>query len=91
MAYWGPRMAEVFLTAQSSAALGTALHLVADRQNVVRIAPILRKGFTLDSYKGIGALAGLGQAEARKALPVLRERFLDSRAESFTPHYQLAT
>jgi hypothetical protein len=88
-AYWGPRMADVFLTAQSSAAHGTALHLVANRQHVVRIAPLLQPGFTLDSTAEIPTLAGLGHSEARKALPGLRELFLISAADSFEPHHKL--
>jgi patatin-like phospholipase/acyl hydrolase len=89
LAYWGPKIAEVFITAQSSAAMGTALHLVGDRQNVIRISPLLPQGFKLDSVAEIGALAGLGESEARKALPELRRLFFTEVVESFEPCHRL--
>lgn len=85
LAYWGPKIAEVFMTAQSSAAMGTAYHLVRDRQDVIRISPLLPKGFKLDSVAEIGTLAGLGESEARKALPELRRLFFTEAVEAFEP------
>ncbi len=89
LAYWGPKIAEVFMTAQSSAAMGTAAHLVSDRQNVIRISPLLPKGFKLDSVSEIKTLVGLGESEARKALPDLRRLFFTEPAETFEPYHRL--
>jgi hypothetical protein len=88
-AYWGPKIAEVFMIAQSSAAMGTAAHLVSDRQNIVRISPSLPRGFKLDSVSEIATLTGLGESEARKALPQLRPLFLGAAAEAFEASHRL--
>jgi predicted acylesterase/phospholipase RssA len=88
---WANQISEVFLVAQSFSANGMALHLVKDRQQVLRISPsIAAKKFDLDSAHRIPALKGLGDFEARKALPELRKRFFESPVvEDFIPFHRL--
>lgn len=88
--FWGPKLADVFMTAQSSASLGTALTILA-QGNVIRICPIVAKGrFRLDNVKGIRGLKGLGASQARNELPKLRRRFFDQgKAEPFEPCHNL--
>src|SRR5207249_10118349 len=73
--YWGLKITDVFMTAQSSSALGMAQHLVADRENIVRISPTVGRSFSLDGIAEMFSLKGLGDTEARKALPILRPLF----------------
>ena len=89
--YWGTgaKLVEVFMAAQSSAALGMATHLIGDRQNLVRISPSVSRSFTLDNVREIPSLKGLGDSEARKALPALRPMFLLEPADPFVPDYAL--
>lgn len=83
--YWGLKIVDVFLAGQSSGSLGTA-YVLLGHENVLRISPTVPTGrFGLDTVKEIPALRGLGATEARKALPVLRERFLTTPAERFVP------
>ncbi|MDD5463618.1 MAG: CBASS cGAMP-activated phospholipase [Candidatus Moranbacteria bacterium] len=87
-AYWGFKVVDVFMSAQSSASLGTA-QLLAGHKNVIRISPIVAKGkFGLDITEGINSLKGLGDTEARKALPEIESFFID-KAEPFNPIYPL--
>jgi len=88
-AYWLPRIVELFMSAQSSASSGTAA-LLAGHENVLRISPVVAPGrFGMDRIEGIRSLKGLGDAEARTALPTLRERFLTERVEPFDPFHKL--
>jgi predicted acylesterase/phospholipase RssA len=83
--YWMTKLAETFMAAQSSSSLGTA-QLLVGHENVLRLEPTLPQGrYGLDVVKEIPALEGLGDSEARNALPELRRRFFDSKAEPFTP------
>ncbi len=88
--YWGFKIADVFMTGQSSASLGTA-QLLIGHSNVVRISPHVGKGrFGLDAIHEIPSLKGLGDSEARKALPSLLESFFSlPHAEEFRPVYEL--
>jgi len=88
--YWGPRIVNVFMAAQSSAALGTAEHLVG-KDNIFRVSPSVPHRFALDDVSEIPSLRGLGETEARKALPNIRSRFLTERAEAFAPVYSVET
>lgn len=88
--YWGLKIADVFMTAQASSALGMAQHLIGDRANLVRISPVVGKRFGLDTVREIPSLTGLGETEARKALPLLRPIFFDGPgAEPFEPCHKL--
>ena len=53
---WADKIAEVFLTGQSSGAMGMATHLVPDRQNIIRISPMVGDRFELDSRNEIPSL-----------------------------------
>jgi hypothetical protein len=70
--YWGLKIADVFMTAQASSAIGMAQHLIGDRANLIRISPAVGKRFGLDTVNEIPSLMGLGDSEARKALPTIR-------------------
>jgi hypothetical protein len=83
--YWGLKIVDVFMSAQASASVGTA-QLLAGRESVMTVSPNVGKGrFAIDSIREIPSLRGLGDSEARKALPKLRERFLTEPAEPFHP------
>jgi hypothetical protein len=88
---WADKIADVFLVAQSSSAHGMAQHLVKDRQQVTRISPLIAtKRFELDGAREIPSLKGLGNSEARKALPDIRERFFSNPVEDdFVPFHSL--
>jgi hypothetical protein len=87
--YWGTKITDVFMTAQSSGSLGMA-QLLAGHENIVRINPIVpNKRFELDGISEISYLKGLGDSEAREAIPKLRESFFDCHAEPFKPFYLL--
>jgi len=87
-AYWGFKVADLFMTAQSSASLGTA-QLLAGHGNVTRISPPVPNGrFGLDVIKEIQSLKGLGDTEARKALPAI-ELFLKDKVATFEPYHKL--
>jgi len=86
--YWGFKVVNLFMSAQSSSSLGTA-QLLAGHENVVRISPIVANHkFGLDVIKEIESLKGLGNSEARKALSNV-EVFFVEKAEPFIPIYKL--
>ena len=81
--YWAFKLLDVFMQAQSHGSLGTA-QLLAGHDNIIRIDPGMPQGrFSLDNPKEICSLTGLGDTEARKALPQLREVFFTNPAEPF--------
>lgn len=85
--YWADKVANVFMSGQSSASLGTT-QLLAGHQNVFRISPVVpAKRFGLDVTKEIDSLRGLGFSEARKALSSLKLVFFGKPAEKFEPYY----
>jgi hypothetical protein len=87
---WANKVADVFMAAQESSAVGMAQHLVTDRNNVVRISPSVGTRYELDDFRGISNIRGLGVTEARKALPSLRPMFIDCGvAEPFEPCHGL--
>ena len=61
--------------AQSHASLGTA-QLLAGHDNIIRIDEDVSQGkFSLDNIKEIDSLKGLGDFQARQALPELPQGF----------------
>ena len=89
LGYWGTKIVDLFMTAQSSASLGTA-QVLAGHENVVRICPYIPRGrFGLDARKEIDSLKGLGDSEARYALPRIRPMFFGEPAEDFRPYRQV--
>jgi uncharacterized protein len=87
--YWAARIADVFMKAQSSAAIVTANSLVG-AQNVMRINPEMsHHRFTLDGAEHMPLLEQLGRHEAHLRLPELRPVFLTGKAEPFAPAHAL--
>lgn len=87
--YWMFKIVDVFMAGQSSASIGIA-QLLAGRENLVRINPVVPKNrFGLDKISEITSLKGLGNNEARKAMPVLKQKFFYSKVEEFRPEYKL--
>ncbi len=85
--YWAGKIADVFMAAQSSAATGTAVHLLRGREQIFRVAPVLDKEFTaLDSVRDVPMLKGIGIDRARHAKPDLTH-FFSSPAAPFVPLY----
>src|SRR5262249_45333955 len=83
--YWASRIADVFMSGQASAALGAAQHLLG-KDRVIRISPVVPEGrYSLDGAEAVWSLRGLGQTEARKALPDLSKVFFQEPADPFTP------
>ena len=83
LSYWIRKLFDVFMHAQSHSSLGTA-RLLVGHDNVIRIDPGMPQGrFSLDGTEEICSLKGLGNSEARHALPTLREVFLRIPAEPF--------
>lgn len=83
--YWANKIVDVFMAAQSSAAIGTAIHLLDDRRSILRVAPVLDKAYTsLDSVRDFALLKGLGAEQARQHKPDLNH-FFAAPAEPFTP------
>ncbi len=83
-AYWACKAVKVFMTAQSSASLGTA-QLLAGHTNIHRISPSVANGkFSLDTTTEISNLKGLGDSEARKALPIIGF-FFQEKVTQFEP------
>jgi uncharacterized membrane protein len=87
--YWAAKLAGVFMAAQSSASIGIAIHLLGDRERLVRISPAVGSLFSLDRVREIPSLKGLGDSEARKALPSIRPIFFKGVAEPFVPVHTL--
>ena len=79
------KLLNLFMVPQSKAALGMA-NLLAGHGNVIRIDRDMPAGrFSLDNTREIASLKGLGDVEARNALPKLREFFFGNPAEPFNP------
>ncbi len=86
---WARPLIDVFMSGQTSFSLGAA-KLFLGEENVLRIDPIVQKNrFSMDGTENIKILKGLGQNEARKSLPKLRQMFLDEPAPEFVPEWQL--
>lgn len=85
--YWATKAADVFMAGQSSASMGSAFLLSGrDEARIKRVSPYVSSGhFALDGSKAIHTLFGLGQSEARKALPELLVKFFNEKAEPFVP------
>jgi len=82
---WGLPAIEIFMTAQSSASLGTAYTLLSHDQ-VKRICPFVPPGrFSLDGIDAIADLKGKGHTEARHQQPLLKDIFFNDKKEPFEP------
>jgi len=88
--YWVTRLADLFITAQSTSALGMAQHLVTDKNFVRRINPTIGTDIRLDNTSEVPSLVGLADSESRKELPALRALFFhEPLAEIFQPCHTL--
>jgi len=87
--YWGARIADVFMKAQSSSAIATA-HVLIGSANVYRISPDMSAfHFTLDGVQHMPLLAELGREEALRQLADLRRVFFAEKAPPFVPCHKL--
>ena len=85
-----PKIASIFITAQSDSATGMATHLLTDPSKFYRVDPSLPpKRYGLDASKAIHELSGIGESEARHRLQEIRGRFFSSTAEPFVPAHTL--
>ena len=83
--YWGARIADVFMKAQSSSAIAMA-HTLIGSHSVFRISPdTSSQRFTLDGVRHIPELEALGRDEAHRAIDDLGEIFFAAPAAPFTP------
>lgn len=93
MGLFGRNVIKLFFQGQSQAALGTAKILTGHPHNggkLWRYSPqVPARTFSMDGVKQIERLAGLGNAEAREALPTLRPVFLETEKEPFKPQQAL--
>lgn len=88
--YWGSRSADLFMSAQASSARGMAKLLLGGNERIYRIDPVLAAGkYKLDKTEGIKGLIGLGEAEARDAVPQVEAVFLDRPTDDFRPYHSL--
>lgn len=84
--YWATKIVNLFMSTQSSSSMGVA-ELLIGKENIVRVNPCIANGkFGLDVIKEGGSLKGLGDTEARKALPDVKLFFQD-KAEAFKSYY----
>ena len=87
---YAPKIVDVFMTAQSDASCGSAIHLIGDRNNFYRVSPVLPgKRYGLDITKELPSLSGIGNTEARQRLQDVQPLFFTERAEAFVPDLQL--
>lgn len=87
--HWAARLPDLLLTAQSTSALGMAQHLVADRNLLRRISPVVARNISMDDPSEISSLIGMADSESRKELPALRTIFFSEPAELFHPCHSL--
>jgi hypothetical protein len=79
------------MNAQSSASIGTAIHLLG-RENVHCIPKIVGSGrYKLDGVKEIESLKGLGSSVAREEYPKVKSIFLARKARPFVPVREVAS
>ena len=88
-AFWAARLADVFMTAQSSSAVVTA-HVLLGPKSVFRIDPDMSQHrFTLDGVRHMPLLRQLGETEAANAFASLAPVFFQDKATAFVPCHQL--
>lgn len=85
---WLPNLFGTFMSAQSSASIGTAT-LLLGHDNVHRISKTVGGDrYKLDGFKEIGSLRGLGSTVAREEFPKVKQMFLMAKARPFVPLHQ---
>ncbi|MCX5785834.1 MAG: CBASS cGAMP-activated phospholipase [Elusimicrobia bacterium] len=85
--YWAFKLADLFMSSQSSGSCGTASVLCPDPNNQLfrYNPPAPENRFSLDGIKEIDSLRGLGHSEARKVKPRLQPVFFTKQADTFSP------
>lgn len=87
---YAPKIVDVFMTAQSDASCGSAIHLIGDRNNFYRVSPVLpAKRYGLDVTRELPSLSGIGNTEARQRLQEVQPLFFTMPADAFVPDLQL--
>lgn len=88
---YAPKIVDIFMTAQSDASCGSAIHLIGDRNKFYRVSPILpAKRYGLDVTGELSSLSGIGRSEARQRLQDVEPLFFQQPpAEPFVPDLQL--
>jgi Patatin-like phospholipase len=87
--FWGARLSDVFMKAQSSSALVTANALVG-AEHVFRISPDMSQHrLAIDGLRHLPLLGRLGFDEAANWLPKLAPVFFRERAPTFEPCHRL--
>lgn len=85
-----PKLSAVLLAAQSDASCGTAIHLIGDRRNFIRVSPDLPAGsYGLDVTRELRTLSARGDTEARHRLQDIKPLFFAEPAEPFVPERTL--
>ena len=88
-AFWAARLADVFMTAQSSSAVVTS-HVLLGPDNVFRIDPDMSQHrFTIDGVRHMPLLRQLGEKEASEAFATLAPVFFQEKAAAFVPCHRL--
>jgi patatin-like phospholipase/acyl hydrolase len=87
--FWAMRLANVFMTAQSSSALVTAQVLLGSHRVHRICAEMDGRRFALDGVRHVPVLRQLGQDAAQRYLPELRSVFFNEPAEPFEPCHRL--
>lgn len=92
-AQWGMGLIDCFMTSQSSASLGMAIHALEDldreKQRIRRVTETVpAKMFELDGTKRLEELKGLGYKKARDEISHLG-MFFEEKAKPFKPVYSL--
>jgi patatin-like phospholipase/acyl hydrolase len=83
-------MSAVFMAAQSDASCGAATHLIGNRDNFVRVNPVLPSGrYGLDVTKELATLSARGDTEARHRLQEIGQLFFSDKALPFVPEHAL--
>lgn len=86
--YWATKIPQLFMKTQSFASHGTA-QLLVGHDHIIRVDPTMPNGrFGIDVTDEIDALRGLGDSEARKAMPVVR-KFFEEKVDEYKPHHTL--
>jgi patatin-like phospholipase/acyl hydrolase len=88
--YWVTRIVDLLMYAQETSANGMAEHLLVNRNDFVRVCPIVGNSFYLHRVSDTQFLRGLGDSAARDNLPQLISMFFEQKAQDdFEPYYSV--
>lgn len=92
LAQWNLGLLTSFMVAQNSASIGMAKHIIDDPsgKRFQRYSPMVApKLFSLDGIEKVTQLKGLGDTEARNAIPAIQDIFFAEKAEKFEPCHKI--